>query len=107
MSAGMAWLSAGAALALLGATPARAEVIRVTIDKLVFAPAQVTARVGDTIEWVNKDFLAHTATARDKKWDVTIAPGKTSKMVVKAAGTVEYFCRFHPTMIGRLTVSEK
>jgi plastocyanin len=25
----------------------------------------VSAQVGDTIEWTNADFVAHTATARD------------------------------------------
>ena len=48
--------------ALLSA-PARAETIQITIDKLVFAPVEVNAKVGDAVEWVNKDVLAHTATA--------------------------------------------
>ena len=50
--------------------PARAETIQVTIDKLVFAPAEVNAKVGDTIEWVNKDALVHTATATNGDWNV-------------------------------------
>ncbi|MGB8514121.1 MAG: hypothetical protein WCE24_15185 [Pseudolabrys sp.] len=34
---------------------ARAETIQITIDKLVFVPVEVNAKVGDTIEWINKD----------------------------------------------------
>ena len=49
-----------------------ADTIRVMIDKLKFEPAQVSAHVGDTIEWVSGDFVAHTATARNKDWDVAI-----------------------------------
>jgi plastocyanin len=30
---------------------------------LVFNPADITVRVGDTIEWANADFIDHTATA--------------------------------------------
>jgi plastocyanin len=41
------------------------ETIHVAINKLKFDPSQVTAHVGDTIEWANADFIAHTATARN------------------------------------------
>lgn len=41
-------------LCLLGAVSAHAENITVTTDKLVFAPADVKAKVGDTIEWTTR-----------------------------------------------------
>ena len=85
--------------------PAQAETITVTIDKLVFAPVEVHAKVGDTVQWVNKDALAHTATAKNGDWNVTIGPNKTAAMVVKKAGAVDYFCKFHPNMTGRVTVA--
>ncbi len=90
----------------LAAVPARADTIRVIIDKLVFAPADVAAKVGDTIEWVNHDGLAHTATVKGD-WDVTIPPKKTVSFVLKKAGKVEYYCRFHPNMKGRLAIAPK
>ena len=90
----------------LGATPLAAETIRVTIDKLDFVPAQVTAKVGDTVEWINKDVIAHTATVKGD-WDVVIPPGKSATLVVEKAGTVEYYCRFHPNMKARLTVTTR
>ena len=93
-----------AALALaIAATPAAAETIQVTIDKLVFSPATVEAKVGDTIEWVNKDVFAHTATVKGG-WEVMIPPKKTASLTLKAAEAVDYFCRFHPNMKGRLVV---
>ena len=88
----------------LGAAPLRAETIQVAIDKMEFSPAQIDVKVGDTIEWVNKDILAHTATAKGG-WDVVIPPKKSASMVVRAAGSVDYYCRFHPNMMGRITVS--
>lgn len=71
----------------------------------MFQPAEVKAKVGDTIVWDNKDVMAHTATATDKSWDVTIAPGKTGRIAVTTAGSFDYFCRFHPNMKGRILVA--
>ena len=87
------------------AVPAHAATIQITIDNLVFAPAEVSAKVGDTIEWINKDVFAHTATARNGDFDVNIAPKKTVTSVLKKAGTVEYYCRFHPNMKAVLTIA--
>ncbi len=36
-----------------------------------------------------------------------IAPKKTARLVLKKAGDVEYFCRFHPNMKGRIAVASK
>ena len=88
----------------IGIAPAQAETIQVTIDRLVFSPATVEAKVGDTIEWVNKDLFAHTATVKGG-WEVMIAPKKSASLTLKAAGPVDYFCRFHPNMKGRLVVA--
>ena len=63
-----------------------AETIRVTIDKLKFTPTQVSAHVGDTIEWVSSDFVAHTATARNKDWDVAIPANGTGHITLQHAG---------------------
>lgn len=98
------------ALSLLGAmscgAPAfAADTITVTIDKLRFAPAQVSARVGDTIEWVSSDFVAHTATARDKDWDIAIPAKGIGRVVLQHSGDIDYFCRFHPNMTGRISVT--
>lgn len=93
-----------AVCALLSA-PAQAETIQVTIDKLVFAPAEVNARVGDTVEWVNKDPLAHTATATNGDWNVVTAPKQSGRVVLKKAGVVDYFCKYHPNMKGRVVVT--
>jgi|SRR5262245_47944628 len=93
-------------LMVWGIVPARAETIQVTIDKLVFSPAEIRAKVGDTVEWINKDPLAHTATVRGD-WDVMIAAGTSARLVLSKPGTFEYYCRFHPNMTGRITVTAK
>ena len=95
------------ALALLsGATvPAQAATIQIVMENLVVSPAEATAKVGDTIEWINKDVFAHTATARNGDFDVTMPPKKTVTSVLNKAGTVEYYCRFHPNMKAVLTIA--
>jgi plastocyanin len=95
----VAGLAAGISVSAHGAT------IQIEMENLVVSPAQASAKVGDTIEWVNKDIFAHTATARNGDWDVTLPPKKTITSVLKKAGTVEYYCRFHPNMKATLIVA--
>lgn len=85
---------------------AEAATIEVTVAKMAFSPATITAKPGDTITWTNKDFVAHSATARDKSFDVIIPANGTGSLTVSAAGTFDYFCKFHPMMKGSVTVGE-
>lgn len=87
------------------AVPAHAETIRIAIQDLVFSPAEVSAKAGDSIEWVNEDVLAHTATARNGDFDVILPPKKTVTLALSKAGTVEYYCRYHPNMKAVLKIA--
>ncbi|MDB5640498.1 MAG: amicyanin [Bradyrhizobium sp.] len=87
------------------AVSAHAATIQIVMENLVVSPAEVSAKVGDTIEWINKDVFAHTATAGNGDFDLTMPPKKTVISVLKKAGTVEYYCRFHPNMKATLTVA--
>ena len=89
---------------ILGAGMAEAETIQVTIDKMAFSPADIAAKAGDTIEWVNNDILAHTATVKGG-FDVMLPPKKSASLVVEKTGQFDYYCRFHPNMKGRISVS--
>lgn len=100
------WAAAALAGVLAAAIPARADTIQVVIDKLVFSPAQITAHVGDTIEWVNKDPFVHTATVKGG-WEVMIPAKKTVSQKLDTAQAVDFYCRFHPNMKGKLTVEAK
>jgi plastocyanin len=99
-----AWLFLCSAL-VLGQSGARAETIRIETSKILFAPAEIKARVGDVLEWVNNDFVAHTATARDGRFDVMLEPGQSGSTRLQKAGSFDYYCRYHPNMTGRVTVS--
>jgi plastocyanin len=100
------WIVPIVAALMVGASiSAGAATIQISMEDLVISPAEASAKVGDTIEWINKDIFAHTATARNGDWDVTIPPKKTVSSVLKTAGTVEYYCRFHPNMKATLTIA--
>ncbi|WP_336492218.1 cupredoxin domain-containing protein [Methylobacterium nigriterrae] len=93
------WLAASAA-------PVAAETIRVRLEDLAFIPRHVSVRVGDTVEWVNADFVAHTATARDGEWDVEIPAEGTGRIMLTQTGTVAYYCQYHPGMTGSIAVEK-
>lgn len=80
------------------------EVVKIKITDLAFSPAEITIKEGDTIEWVNEDFIDHTATANDGAWDVAIAASQSARRQFDHAGTSKYFCRFHPDMTGTVHV---
>jgi plastocyanin len=95
----LASVPAGSASAVAPAT------VRIPIGPMAFSAAPGPVRVGDVVEWVNNDVLDHTATEKKAGWDVTMAPGKRARVVMKKAGTFDYYCRYHPNMVGRLVVS--
>jgi plastocyanin len=94
-----------AALSLGIFVSAQAATIQISMENLVISPAEASAKVGDTVELINKDIFAHTATAKNGDFDVTIPPKKTVTMVLKKAGSIDYYCRFHPNMKAVLTVA--
>jgi plastocyanin len=78
----------------------------VTIEGMKFEPETLTVAVGETVVWVNKDLVAHTATSSeagifDSK---LIAPGKSWKLTVRKKGDFPYKCTYHPTMTATLHV---
>src|ERR1700681_2125320 len=94
-----------AALMLGTSVSAHAVTIQITMENLVISPAEATAKLGDTIEWINKDIFAHTATARNGDFDVPMPPKKAVTSVLKKAGSIDYYCRFHPNMKAPLIVA--
>jgi len=95
-----------ALLLVLALRSADAAVVQIKMANVAYAPAQVSAQVGDTVEWTNDDIVAHTATARDGAWDVMVQPKGKGSITLKSAGTIEYYCRLHPNMVGSINVSQ-
>lgn len=110
--------AAGAPAHAVTAPPA---VVSVTIDQVAFKESSASAHVGDTIEWTNRDAIDHTATAKKTPgvisakvdtemtpgvfFDLEIPAGKKARVVLKQAGTIEYYCRYHPNMTAKIVVT--
>jgi plastocyanin len=89
----------------LGPWSVRAETLTVAINAATYIPADITAKVGDTIVWSNQDIFVHSVTDRGKSFDMNILPKHDAQITVKTSGSFNYYCRFHPNMQGRLTVN--
>lgn len=90
-----------------GADEERPPVVHtVTIEASAFQPAVVTARPGDRVTWVNKDFFPHTTTANGTFDSGPLQPGASWTFTVAAVGTTDYICLLHPSMTGTLRVEE-
>ena len=77
----------------------------VKIDNFVFGPQTLTAPVGATVTWTNKDDIPHTTVSTDDvfKSKVMDTDEKFSYTFTKA-GTYSYFCSIHPKMTGKVVV---
>jgi plastocyanin len=79
----------------------------VEIRGMAFRPAVLEVAPGDTVIWINRDIVPHTATANGSNgWNTGIlAPGDSGRYVPSWIGETAYICKLHPTMRGRVTVT--
>jgi plastocyanin len=85
-----------------GAQPASRRHV-VEIRAFEYHPESLTVAAGDTVVWVNRDAVPHTATSEEGLWDSgSIAAGNSWTRIASEAGSDAYLCTFHPTMTGRI-----
>ena len=71
----------------------------VTIEGMRFQPETLTIARGDSVAWVNKDVVPHTATSKAGSFDSQIIQAdKSWKVTARKRGDFAYICTFHPTM---------
>ncbi len=77
----------------------------VRIEGMKFVPERLEVASGDTVVWTNKDFLAHSVTAREARVESgDLAPDKSWRFTARRKGEMRYICRLHPVMKGMLVV---
>jgi plastocyanin len=77
----------------------------VTIDASRFEPASLTVAPGDTVVWIKKDIIPHTATSPSGAFDSgELLLGQSWTYRPKQSGDFAYVCAFHPTMTATLRV---
>ncbi len=86
-----------------------------TLGDKAFSPNLLRIKAGNTVTWINNDNNLHTVTsgtpntanageAFDSGLTALIMPAKTYSHKFTNAGEFSYFCRVHPTMIGKIVV---
>jgi len=93
-----------AATILLGTVSAQAEEFKVTIDNFTFTPAELKAKVGDTVTWTNHDDIPHTVVSAGKFRSKAMDTDNTFSFTFTSAGDYKYFCSLHPHMTGMIKV---
>jgi plastocyanin len=86
------------------APPAPAGSALVGIVNFTFTPARVTVKVGQAIQWTNRDAVAHTV---DFSGDTSkvLNRGDTYTKTFARPGVYPYICSIHPFMHGTVTVT--
>lgn len=76
----------------------------VTIFRMKYHPAQLNVKKGDTVIWINKDFVPHDVTEETtQKW--TSKPFNQGEQWSKVVNEdVKYFCNLHKVMKGTITI---
>lgn len=77
----------------------------VTMENMRFQPETLTVARGDTIVWINKDLVPHTATSKAGGFDSQLVQAEKSwTFTTRKKGEFAYICTFHPTMTAMLRV---
>ena len=88
------------------APPAGGTTHQVAITSTGFAPSTLSISAGDSLNWTNQDYSAHTATADDHSWTTpTLTSGKSFARPFPGAGTFAYHCHIHHEMTGTVVVA--
>lgn len=69
-----------------------------------FSPTKLSVTEGQTISVTNIGETSHTFTTDDEAIDETIPSGETVEITLTGVTSGGFHCRFHPQMVGTLTV---
>ncbi|MBW3022726.1 cupredoxin family copper-binding protein [Candidatus Woesearchaeota archaeon] len=78
----------------------------IIIKNFAFSPAEITVKTGTTITWTNEDSVTHTITSEGNFDSGQISKGETFSFTPDKAGTIDYHCSIHPSMNGKIVVTE-
>jgi plastocyanin len=80
----------------------------VTIQGFQFKPGALTVKHGTTVMFTNKDAVSHTVTPdRGGKFTATgrLQKNDSKQVIFNQVGEQDYFCEIHPSMKGKVTVT--
>jgi plastocyanin len=88
---------------------AAASTATVSIKGFAFAPATLTVAKGTAVTFTNNDSATHSVSSgasrtKDGKFDQQLSGSAETVITFDTAGTFEYFCQFHSSMIAKVVV---
>jgi plastocyanin len=89
-----------------GGTSKATSATKVDIKEFKYGPEAIEVKRGAKVSFTNEDSAKHTATSKPQgAFDSgDISKGQTKPVTFDKAGTFNYFCVYHPTMAGKVTV---
>jgi plastocyanin len=96
--------------AVLSAVPALAKAdgppeVVCRIENFTFDPPEITVPAGTRVRWENADDIPHSVVEKDGVFQSPpLDTGDVFEKTFTTAGVVDYFCGFHPHMVGKITV---
>jgi len=84
-------------------TPPVEDKNTVIIENYKFQPEEITIKSGETVTWINKDSVKHTATG-DTFDSGLLAKDESFQQTFDTAGTYNYICTPHPYMKAKVIV---
>ena len=101
----VATITAAAALSATAVVHAQQHVV--SQKKKTFSAETITVKPGEEVIFKNDDDVTHNvfSNASGLSFNLTQAPGATSRQVFKTEGTANVRCAFHPRM--RMTIVVK
>jgi len=85
----------------------------VTVSNFSFSPANLTITAGDEVVWTNTagthnvDGLTSKFPSNPESFGNAVGAGWTYKFTFNTAGTYDYQCDLHASMVGKITVNPK
>jgi plastocyanin len=84
------------------------NLLTITITKGVYSPNPLSVKVGQSVNWLNSDTFAHTATDSGVFDTGSIAPTSAADVPVKftTVGTYNFHCTLHASENGSIVVTQ-
>ena len=84
--------------------------VTITINGMLgassFSPNPAAVKVGQTVAWHNADSIAHNPTGTGFNTGAIGGGATSAPITFSTAGTIDYHCGIHPTMVGTLNVTQ-
>jgi len=85
-----------------------AQPAQVVIKGFMFDPKTLTARVGETITWINQDEEPHTVRSDAGLFaSAALDTGESFRFRFDKPGTYHFVCSIHPRMTGTIVIISK